>query len=415
MADPCGSGALTTASLHVVHRAPFLQNATASAVTVAWAGMPDGQHVALAREDADGERRVIARVPGAHPAPEVAREQRAYLYDELHEDYDDDENHDEVDDEVEDPLEAEDYYELAARITGLEPGVRYCYRLETDHASLTDWASLRLAPRSDPDRVDRFVILGDSGTGGPAQLALARRIAPIPMDAILFLGDIAYPSGTHEELRARFFDVYSHIFRRVPVYAAIGNHDVRSQGGKPFEEALLLPGTERWYSFDLGDVHFVVLDTTRIGRAQAAWLERDLAASAREFTVVLAHHPPYTSSQRGGSHGFRKWFVPVLERHDVELVLTGHEHHYERLKPIGSIVYVVSGGGGASLHRARSSSQTARLALSHHFLVVEAHSDRLRVRAINIDGGVIDAFESESRSQRRRAGLRRSGTSVPGP
>lgn len=399
--DPCGSGARTGAGHEAIHRLPYLQNAEPTAVTVAWAGLPDAApRVAIARKE-DPSRAVLATFAGEHPGPaSVAGAQRTRLYDELYEDYDAedaaDDHDDEVDEGIED-LDAEDFYGLAARVGGLDAGRRYCYRLENDRGPLTEWASLMTAPPLDPARVDRFIVLGDSGSGQPAQIALARRISRLPIDAILFLGDIAYRSGTPEQLQERFFAVYADIFQRVPSYVAIGNHDNRTDQARPLEEALWLPGNERWYSFDLGDVHFIVLDTTRIGRAQATWLDRELARDKRRYTIVLAHHPPYTSGSRGGSAGFRTWFVPVLERHRVDLVLVAHDHHYERLKPIGGIVYIISGGGGGRLTYTTRSSLTARLVIAHHFLVLEAHADRLLVRAIDIHGNVIDELAIEPR------------------
>jgi predicted phosphodiesterase len=389
--DPCGSGALTQAGGRTLHRVPFLQNAHTHGVTVAWAGTPRQQtNVEVARGD-DATRAVVARVAGTY----VGRDPHG-AFAQWSESYDDSDPGGDADEDVDEgtaahAVDAKDFYVEAARITELpyEAG-GYCYRLTSNGDPLTDWASLTLAQPADADRIDRFVILGDSGNGRAAQRAIAARIANAPMDAILFLGDIAYNSGTYDELQTRFFDIYANLFQRVPVYAAIGNHDNRTQNGKPFEDAFLFPGNGRWYSFDLGDVHFVTLDTTRIGREQARWLDADLARTDRKFTVVIGHHPPYSAARRGPNRGFRRWFVPVLNRHKVELVLTGHEHHYERTKPIEGIVYIVSGGGGARLTRTGWNKHTAVAAPKHHYLVLEAHEDALVVRAIDIDGRVLD-------------------------
>jgi len=407
--DPCGNGALTELGRGLVHRMPYLQSVEEAKATVVWAGLPEhAPRVVVARED-DRTRTVIATFLASHPSPEpLTREKRAELYEE----YDDDDEggedeHEELD------LDAENFYTLAAHVVSLGSGRRLCYRLDSDRGPLTAWASLTFAPVANPDRVDRFVVLGDSGTGRRAQRALERRIAGEEMDAILFLGDIAYRSGSHAQLQSRFFAIYAGIFQRVPVYAAVGNHDIRTDDGRPFEDVFWLPGNERWYSFDLGDVHFVVLDTTRIGPEQAAWLDLDLARSGRRFTVVLAHHPPFTSARRGPSRSFQTQFVPILERHAVDLVLTGHEHHYERTKPINGIVYVVSGGGGARLTSPGRQPHTARAVAKHHFLILEAHRRELRVRAVDIDGKTIDEFDVSGSG--RTAGLHPHRPSRAGP
>jgi len=387
--DPCGSGALTAQGRRELHRLPYLPSAQRDGVVVAWAGWPEsGTQVVVARAD-DEERAPIARVTGrlVGSDPSWVRVQRYAPYD------DSDEGGEARDVDVVGDLGVapENYQILAARVDGLSPEADgYCYRLVRGQTPLTEWASLTLAPPSDPDRVDRFVILGDSGNGRPAQYAIARRIWNAPMDAIIFLGDIAYTSGTYEELQGRFFDVYANLFQRVPVYSVIGNHEDRTEGGEPFEKAFLLPRNQRWFSFDLGDVHFVALDTTRISREQARWLDADLSRNQRKFTIVLGHHPPYTSARRGPSRPFRRLFVPILERHRVELVLTGHEHHYERTKPRSGIVYIVSGGGGGRLTRSGWNHDTAAAYTRHHFLTLEARRDDLVVRAIDIDGNLID-------------------------
>lgn len=414
--NPCGTGSLTIGGKAALHRRPYLQDAVPAGVTVAWAGMPgDGARVVVTRAE-DAERKPLARVVGLYAGrPEAEHERRLELeedvadyddsdeggeLDEPDDDEDEDEREDDDDDDDEIDVDADELYLLAAQVRGLPPGEAYCYRLENDRGVLTDWASLTLGPRPDDRRIDRFVVIGDTGNGSRAQVALARQLLSVPMDAILFAGDLAYRSGTYEQLQRRFFDIYADLFAHVPVYAAIGNHDNRTARGRPFEEAFVLPGNERWYSFDLGDVHFVVLDTTQIGATQARWLDRDLGRASRRFTVVLAHHPPFTAARRGPSHGFRRWFVPIIERHHVELVIAGHEHHYERTRAIDGVQYIVTGGGGGRLTRAGRNADTKVALAVHHFVTLAVEGRTLAVEAVDIDGRVIDRVEVRDREDR---------------
>ena len=97
----------------------------------------------------------------------------------------------------------------------------------------------------------------------------------------------------------------------------------------------------------------------------------------------------------------RRRLLPILRRHRVDLVLAGHEHHYERFRPIGGVTVVVSGGGGAPLTRAYGQPATAFRRSVHHFLHFQISSARLEMRAISIDGEVIDRLELSP--TRRRA------------
>jgi acid phosphatase type 7 len=367
IADPCGTGAFTAVGKDRMQRAPYLQHVGEHTAMVVWAGeAAGGPRVALVPAT-DAERRSPTTFAGAHPGEAHRESARSGG-----------------------PAAPADFHVLAARVEGLEAGQRYCYRIESDRGPLTEWATLTAAPPADADRPLRFVVIGDTGNGSLAQLALARRISALKMDAILHVGDLAYPAGTYARLQSRFFDVYADILRRVPVYAAIGNHDERAASGEPFEDAFLLPGVDRWYSFDVGRVHLVVLDTMNIAEAQAAWLERDLTASTRKFTIVIGHHPPYTSAWRGPSRTYREWFVPILEKHHVTLCVSGHEHHYERSPPIGGVTYIVSGGGGGDLTPVRAGTNAVRTAIVHHFLTIDVTKDDMTVRAIDIDGNLVD-------------------------
>lgn len=387
-ARACGDGALTPPGTQHVRRLPFLQQVGPTSVIVAWASEP-AHPVDVVATDLDG--REVARARGGYVgSPGLLREREQEWEEEAAEAAEGDEEPE--------PSDADDWFPMAARLEGLEPAQVYCYRLEDATGRLTSGAPLRTAPSPGRGAEVRFVAFGDSGSGSAAQQAVARRIGEVPVDLILHLGDLAYRRGTHEQLQDHFFQVYAPYLTRAPVYPAAGNHDVMSARGEPFRDAFVLPGDESWYSFDWGDVHFVALDTTRIGAEQEAWLERDLTATRQPWIIVFGHHPPFSSSNRGPSRAFRERFVPILERHRVDLVLSGHEHHYERTRPIAGVVYVVSGGGGAPLSDIGWSYFTQRAARAHHFLDVRVTPGMIVVRAVDAGGGEIDQFEIRRQS-----------------
>jgi predicted phosphodiesterase len=277
---------------------------------------------------------------------------------------------------------------LTASLSGLSPETTYCYAIPgiTERAGFTTASSSMDAPV-------RFLAFGDSGDGSGEQQAVFEQMQTVPFELVLHLGDLAYESGAPTEIQANYFNVYSAMIRSFPVYPVAGNHDYATDSAQPLRQAFVLPSNgreERWYSFDRGPVHFVGLDTEQISDEQAQWLEQDLQTNQLPWTIVFGHRPPFSSGEHGGSAEFRQYFVPVLERHHVDVVLSGHEHDYERFKPMGGIEYVVSGGGGRGTRPVGASSTTAFSEAVLHFLYGEVQGSRLTLHAIDGVGREFD-------------------------
>lgn len=284
----------------------------------------------------------------------------------------------------------------SAPLVDLHPDTLYCYELEVN-GEVVRRGGVHTAPPAGSGHTVRFAALGDSGGGGADQRAVATQLATVPMDLLLHLGDIAYESGTRAQLDNYFFQVYADLLEAVPVFPASGNHEYETDDAAPFREAFVLPvngapdGLERWYSFDWGDVHFVVLDTERVGVTQAAWLDADLTANRLPWTVVLLHRPPFSSGDHGNDAGVQLFFVPLFERHAVPLVLAGHDHDYERTVAMNGVTYVVSGGGGRGTRPVGDSAFTAFSEAVCHFVYVTVSAEQLTLHAID---GVGQEFDS---------------------
>jgi hypothetical protein len=184
---------------------------------------------------------------------------------------------------------------------------------------------------------------------------------------------------------------------RIPYFVTIGNHEYETEQGAPFRQVFGLfengapDGLERWYSFDWGDVHFVALYTNVTGPVQANWLEADLSANVRPWTVVFLHHAPYSSGTHGGNAAVRSTFVPILVAHHVPLVFAGHDHDYERTKPIDGVTYIVTGGGGRGTRDADRSNFTAFSEQVAHFVYGVLTGDEMRLYAIDATGQEFDS------------------------
>ena len=241
-----------------------------------------------------------------------------------------------------------------APLAPLTPDTVYCYDVKTGSAA-SERLGFRTAPAAGSGAPVRFIAFGDSGGGGDDQTALRDQMATVPFDFMIHTGDIPYDGGTRAAFEQRFFGVYADYLKYFPVFPASGNHEYDSADAAPFREVFVLPenggpdGIERWYSYDWGDVHFVALDTERTGPVQAAWLDADLTANQLPWTIVYWHKPPFSSGEHGSDGGARTYFVPILEKHQVPLVLNGHDHDYERTTPQNGVTYVVTGGGGVGV------------------------------------------------------------------
>jgi hypothetical protein len=309
----------------------------------------------------------------------------------------------------------------AVALAGLVPGTTYQYAVEVCGTTVASGKRLRTAPGADA-RTVHFAATGDFGTGSAAQAAVGEAIAASAPELIVSVGDVVYDDGTEAELDARLFGMWGSLLGDVPMFTIIGNHEYRAAGGGPYFAAFHLPtnnpsATEKYYSFDWGPVHFAGLDSNCSGgletadcsiALQKAWLDADLAATSRPWKVVFLHHPQWSSGEHGSSTVARQ-FVPILEKHGVDLVLTGHDHDYERSRPMkgtaaaepgtpGAVTYVVVGNGGAAL-RAFRGAQPAWTAYrndsDHGFLDVKVEGGVLSAEMRSTAGAVKDSFRIE--------------------
>jgi hypothetical protein len=312
-----------------------------------------------------------------------------------------------------------DYYHHEVVVGGLSAATEYSYEAFVGSAVVVS-AGFRTAPATGTGDTT-FIAFGDSGTGSTQQRQLATLMSSDTFDLALHAGDIVYGSSngtgdaSYKTYNDWFFDVYASWLPFRAFYPAEGNHDSRPANGNgiAYLDAFTLPTNgaspsypdhaERYYSFDYGRVHFVVLDTefafqdaTRRAE-QLSWLDADLAATAQPWKVALFHRSPFSA---GGEHGsdlaVRAAFAPVFERYGVQLALSAHEHTYERTRPWResatgtAVTYIVAGGGGAPLYPAGTAEWTAFSARRHHYVKGVATECTLALSAIGLDGRAFD-------------------------
>jgi 3',5'-cyclic AMP phosphodiesterase CpdA len=260
-----------------------------------------------------------------------------------------------------------------------------------------------------------FAAIGDNGSGGRQAMAVAARMARtyelLPYGLVSLLGDIVY----YGPIRDRFDDVFLRpmaplIDAGVDFQLAVGNHDGglnhSDESLAEIEDQLAYLGTPaRHYASSRGPVDFFILDSSSPAlygpgsATQLEWLDDTLASSTRQWRIVTLHHPVYSSGRHGSDPRAHQLLEPILVRHKVDLVLAGHDHHYERTVPVNGITHIVS-GGGCKITRVVPSRFSAVAASVLEFLHFEITGDRLVGRAILPDGRVLDQFELRAREGR---------------
>jgi hypothetical protein len=204
-------------------------------------------------------------------------------------------------------------------------------------------------PLPNRDGSFKFAVLGDFGTGERVQYQLAEQMVALhgkfKYDFVILVGDNLYGSERPQDFQKKFELPYKPLLDAgVKFYASLGNHDAREQRYyKPFNM-----GGQLYYTFNpKPDIRFFALESTYPVPEQIEWLEKELKASTSDWKIVFFHHPLYSSGDRHGSDvRLRDVLEPLFLKYNVSVVLNGHDHFYERVKPQKGIAYFVVGSGG---------------------------------------------------------------------
>ncbi len=240
-------------------------------------------------------------------------------------------------------------------LTGLKPDS--CYKYKVDSSSLKiDNTNRKFCTLNTKKDLERVWVVGDTGENSSNQKNVYKAMLAYvdnnlsKIDLWLLLGDNAYRSGTQKQYNKQLFNSYKELVKQKNIWAVIGNHDARrlafydifdfptkgESGGVP-------SGSEKYYSIDEANFHLVMLDSETEDRSadgkMANWLRRDLAQNKKPWTIVAFHHPPYTDGSHHSDHPhdsggrlkeMRENFIPIFDKYDVDLVMSGHSHVYER-------------------------------------------------------------------------------------
>lgn len=303
-------------------------------------------------------------------------------------------------------------------ITKLSPSKTYYYKVGDKEAGWSGTFSFKTAPAK-PENFT-FAAMGDVDTTDDAHknISIIKEEKPA---FVLVLGDLSYANGKHG-VWDNWFNMIQPAAETIPFMPTLGNHEFEKVkkakwGIDAYIARLSLPGNEAYYSFDYAGAHFISLNCLNVAdKQQLEWLENDLKAAQKNkasWIISYLHYPPYSSSSSHGSDlNVRKILCPLWEKYGVDMVLTGHDHDYERTFPLkndkaaskdktkykkgAGTIYVVSGGGGAHLYGFQNEvpEWSAKRESMHEIFKASVAQNKLSVKALRTkDKSVMDEFE----------------------
>ncbi len=294
------------------------------------------------------------------------------------------------------------FYVYEAPLTNLQPSTIYSYRVLVDGTAtpVREFKTFGRAPRK-----VTFIAYGDTRSFPKIHRTVAQQFSDFAPDFILHTGDLVMNGKNYGQWSREFFEPLADVIDTFPLLPAIGNHE---EDGTNFLAYFHLPGAERWYSFDDGPVHVLALDYhfEKPGKhaaqfeAQLKFASNDLHASRAPWKIVFLHYPMFNVGGHGTAWG-HEHYLPLFREMEVDMVIGGHSHQYERFRPVAphgdkttwAMTHITTGGGGAELAKSYVHPSLAVNASTNHFVVFEATRDRLRGKAITAAGQTLDKFE----------------------
>ncbi len=291
-------------------------------------------------------------------------------------------------------------------LTGLKPGTTYYYDVLRD-GSAEGRGQFTTAPRPGAPGDFSFIVYGDTRSRHDVHRLVANKIGQQEYDFAVHTGDLVADGGK-PDMWPPFFENGQELLRKSAIFPALGNHERNS----PSFYEVFNADRRGYYSFDWGNAHFAVINSdvnnytaTPEGREkywneQLQWLDKDLAAAAKaDYRFVVFHHPPYTATgqRQQGSARIAEIVTPVIGKHKVSAVFSGHDHNFQH-HVTGGVHYVVTGGGGAPLYETDALIPEVTIAAERveNFVVVRVNGKKASATAISLDGRTLDSFAMEA-------------------
>jgi len=314
------------------------------------------------------------------------------------------------------------------KVSNLEPGALYevWVGVSDDDGvhhppSFADgiWEPLTIRLPQENDWPIRIGVIGDSGFGEEVTYQLAEEMASHHPEWVIHTGDLVYnvyeDSSTPQAFIRKFYQPLADLLHAAPIYPVFGNHEGYEDAywrAQPFYYAAFPPlensyggddfsgvsGQREWYAFTHGNYQFIFLNSQQfysleLREEQNAWLQEKLRESTSTTNIVVFHIPPFTSGYHPDDGiPIRQAWVPLFEKANVALVLSGHDHNYERLE-LNGVTYIVSGGGSYKLYGKQDTREESEFfTAKSHFVILELFPDRIGMTAYGLGGEVLDSY-----------------------
>jgi predicted MPP superfamily phosphohydrolase len=246
-----------------------------------------------------------------------------------------------------------------------------------------------------PDSV-KFAAIGDNGTGDRPQFEIAQQMTSVhsrfPFNLVIMLGDNMYGGQTPADFVSKFERPYASLLNAgVKFQASLGNHDRPENVSYKHYNM----NGDRYYTYVRKNVRFFALDSTLMDAKQLEWLETSLQQAQENWKICYFHHPLYSNASRHGSSvDLRVTLEPIFVKHGVDVVFSGHDHVYERVKPQKGITYFVSGAAGQLRRgnmRPAEDETAAYFDQDQSFMLAEISGSDLYYEAVSRTGKTVDS------------------------
>ena len=276
-------------------------------------------------------------------------------------------------------------------------GAIWCHDVTTTGRAVAAQSGAPVVALPNKEGSFRFAVLGDFGTGARSQYQLAEQMVKLrerfKYDLVILVGDNLYGSERPQDFQQKFEIPYKPLLDAgVKFYGALGNHDAREQR---YYKLFNMDGKLYYTINPKPDVRFFVLESTYPLPEQIQWAEEQLKASSSDWKIAVFHHPLYSSGERHGSDlRLREVLEPLFLKYNVSVVLNGHDHFYERVKPQKGIQYFVVGSGG-QLRAGNIDRQSGLTAQGFDtdlvFMAAEITGNEMYFNAIARGGQIVDS------------------------